>query len=114
MGFVVDKEEGLVVIGDPNLKSKSPGVGTLLDGNPANNFLKRALAFNPGVLSRARAASPSPARSLTFLSTKRSWWSTSTIRSLLVSPRPSALRNSTIPAGLLSNSVTPLSWIVTA
>ncbi|HXR24998.1 MAG TPA: hypothetical protein VN742_06530, partial [Candidatus Binataceae bacterium] len=32
-----------------------PGVLTLLDGNPANNFLKRALAFNPnGVLSGAR------------------------------------------------------------
>src|SRR5207245_1159290 len=46
--YVADKEEGLVVVGDPNLKSKSPGVGTLLDGNPANNFLKRALAFNPG------------------------------------------------------------------
>ncbi len=46
--YVTDAEEGLVVIGDPNLKSKSPGVLTLLDGNPANNFLKRALAFNPG------------------------------------------------------------------
>ena len=53
--YVADKEEGLVVIGDPNLKSKSPGVVTLLDGNPANNFLKRALAFNPsGVLTGAR------------------------------------------------------------
>jgi hypothetical protein len=53
--YVADKEEGLVVIGDPNLKSKSPGVGTLLDGNPANNFLQRALAFNPGgVLTGAR------------------------------------------------------------
>jgi hypothetical protein len=53
--YVADKEEGLVVIGNPNLKAKSPGVGTLLDGNPANNFLKRALAFNPGgVLTGAR------------------------------------------------------------
>jgi hypothetical protein len=53
--YVADKEEGLVIIGDPNLKSKSPGVGSLLDGNPANNFLKRALAFNPGgVLTGAR------------------------------------------------------------
>src|SRR5712664_1470403 len=53
--YVADKEEGLVIIGDPNLKSKSPGVGTLLDGNPANNFLKRALAFNPdGALTGAR------------------------------------------------------------
>jgi hypothetical protein len=53
--YVADKEEGLVVIGTPDLKAKSPGVGTLLDGNPANNFLKRALAFNPGgVLTGAR------------------------------------------------------------
>src|SRR5712664_3752213 len=53
--YVADNEEGLVIIDDPNLKSKSPGVGTLLDGNPANNFLKRALAFNPdGVLTGAR------------------------------------------------------------
>ncbi len=46
--YVADKYEGLVIVGNPDLKSKSPGVGTLLDGNPANNFLKRALAFNPG------------------------------------------------------------------
>jgi hypothetical protein len=53
--YVADKEEGLVVIGDPNLKSRSPGVGTLLDGDPRNNFLKRALAFNPnGALKGAR------------------------------------------------------------
>jgi hypothetical protein len=53
--YVADREEGLVVIGNPNLKSQSPGVGTLLDGNPANNFLQRALAFNPdGVLTGAR------------------------------------------------------------
>ena len=52
--YVADKDEGLVVIGNPNLKSNSPGVGTLLDGNPANNFLKRALAFNPdGILTGA-------------------------------------------------------------
>ena len=53
--YVADKEEGLVVIGNANLKAKSPGVGTLLDGNPANNFLQRALAFNPdGALTGAR------------------------------------------------------------
>ena len=52
--YVADREEGLVVIGNPNLKSSSPGVGTLLDGNPANNFLKRSLAFNPdGILTGA-------------------------------------------------------------
>jgi hypothetical protein len=53
--YVTDLYEGLVVIGDPNLKSKSPGVLTLLDGNPTNNFLKKALAFNPGgILDGAR------------------------------------------------------------
>jgi hypothetical protein len=53
--YVADKEEGLVVVGNPDLKSKSPGVGTLLDGNPSNNFLTRALAFNPnGALAGAR------------------------------------------------------------
>jgi hypothetical protein len=53
--YVADKEEGLVVIGNPDLKAKSPGVGTLLDGNPANNFLKRAVAFNPnGALTGAK------------------------------------------------------------
>jgi hypothetical protein len=52
--YVADKGEGLVVIGNPDLKSSSPGVGTLLDGNPANNFLKRALAFNPnGIITGA-------------------------------------------------------------
>src|SRR6202043_2844339 len=56
--YVADKEEGLVVVGNPDVKSKSPGVGTLLDGNPANNFLKRGLAFNPdGVLTGARRIS---------------------------------------------------------
>ncbi len=39
--YVADREEGLVIVGNPDLKAKSPGVGTLLDGNPANNFLKR-------------------------------------------------------------------------
>jgi hypothetical protein len=53
--YVADKEEGLVIVGDPDLKAKSPGVGTLLDGNPANNFLKRAVTFNPdGILTGAR------------------------------------------------------------
>jgi hypothetical protein len=53
--YVADKYEGLVIVGNPDLKSKSPGVGTLLDGNPSNNFLRRALAFNPsGLLNGAR------------------------------------------------------------
>lgn len=50
--YIADKEEGLIIVGDPNFKSKSPGVGTLLDGNPLNNFLKRALTFNPGGILR--------------------------------------------------------------
>ena len=55
---VADKQEGLVIVGDPNHKSRSPGLGTLLDGNPANNFLKRALAFSPnGVFTGARRIS---------------------------------------------------------
>ena len=45
--YVTDLDEGLVIIGDPNLKGKSPGVLTLLDGNPSNNFLKKAASFNP-------------------------------------------------------------------
>ncbi|MGB9069357.1 MAG: hypothetical protein WCC21_12385 [Candidatus Acidiferrales bacterium] len=53
--YVADKYEGLVVIGDSNPQSKTPGVSTLLDGDPRNNFLKRALAFNPdGILNGAR------------------------------------------------------------
>jgi hypothetical protein len=46
--YVTDMQEGLVIVGDPNLKSASPGVLTLLDGNPSNNFLKKGLSFNPG------------------------------------------------------------------
>jgi hypothetical protein len=41
--YVSDKHEGLVVVGD-----RKTGVATLLDGDPRNNFLKRALAYNPG------------------------------------------------------------------
>jgi hypothetical protein len=53
--YVTDLEEGLVIVGDPNLKAKSPGVLTLLDGNPRNNFLKKAASFNPGgILNGAR------------------------------------------------------------
>src|SRR5271157_1813749 len=53
--YIADKYEGLVIVGDPNLKHKTPGVGTLLDGDPTNNFLQRALAFNPdGALNGAR------------------------------------------------------------
>ena len=48
--YVTDKYEGLIVVGDPK-----KGVGTLLDGNPQNNFLRRAVTFNPdGMLNGAR------------------------------------------------------------
>ena len=40
--YVTDKYEGLVVVGSP-----TKGVGTLLDGDPNNNFLVRQPGFNP-------------------------------------------------------------------
>lgn len=44
--YVADKYEGLVLV----------GAGTLLDGNPSNNFLERELTFNPeGRLCGARS-----------------------------------------------------------
>ncbi len=44
--YVTDREEGLILV----------PAGTLLDGNPANNFLGRELTFNPGgILKGARA-----------------------------------------------------------
>lgn len=46
--YVTDREEGLILV----------GAGTLLDGDPTNNFLERALTFNPnGILCGARAIS---------------------------------------------------------
>jgi hypothetical protein len=43
--YVTDLHEGLILV----------GAGTLLDGNPLNNFLERATTFNPnGVLKGAR------------------------------------------------------------
>ncbi len=51
--YVTDKYEGLVVVG--NSDPKNPGVATLLDGEPRNNFIRRAYAFNPdGILTGAR------------------------------------------------------------
>jgi hypothetical protein len=52
--YVTDKYEGLVVIGNPPGDPNGAGVATLLDGNPENNFLKRAATFNPdGILNGA-------------------------------------------------------------
>jgi hypothetical protein len=53
--YVADAEEGLIVIGNGLKSPNGAGVGTLLDGNPANNFLTRAVTFNPnGLLTGAR------------------------------------------------------------
>jgi hypothetical protein len=54
--YVADREEGLIVVGNRDPKSRNlVGVGTLLDGNPSNNFLDRAVTFNPdGILTGAR------------------------------------------------------------
>jgi len=41
--YVSDREEGLILI----------DVTTLTDGNPSNNFLKRAVTFNPRVVAGA-------------------------------------------------------------
>ncbi len=43
--YVTDRDEGLILV----------GAATLLDGDPTNNFLKRALTYNPdGLLDGAR------------------------------------------------------------
>ena len=45
--YVADRDEGLILV----------PAGTLLDGNPLNNFLGRELTFNPGgILNGARAS----------------------------------------------------------
>jgi hypothetical protein len=44
--YVTDREEGLILV----------GAGTLLDGNPLNNYLERAITFNPdGLLCGAES-----------------------------------------------------------
>jgi hypothetical protein len=44
--YVADEYEGLILV----------GAGTLLDGNPLNNFLEREVTFNPnGILNGAKA-----------------------------------------------------------
>ena len=47
------------MIGDRNPRSKAPGVSTLLDGNPANNFLAVRSPLILAALWMARAGSPS-------------------------------------------------------
>ena len=44
--YVTDRYEGLILV----------GAGTLLDGNPSNNFLEREVTFNPsGILNGAKS-----------------------------------------------------------
>ena len=51
--YLTDRYEGLIVIGNSdNDRFTGPGVVTLLDGNPQNNFLRRAATYNPGGLLR--------------------------------------------------------------
>ena len=65
--YIADREEGLVL----------STAATLLDGNPSNNFLKRAGAVQPGRRAeRRRATSPSPATTPTSSATAA--WSSST------------------------------------
>jgi hypothetical protein len=53
--YLTDRDEGLIVIGNKPGDRNKTGVATLLDGDPENNFLKRALTYNPqGVLRGAR------------------------------------------------------------
>ena len=58
--FVADSKEGLEVIGNPNLKAESPGVGTLLDGNPPTISCNGPRPSIPMEFSQAPVASPSP------------------------------------------------------
>ena len=44
--YVTDRSEGLILV----------PAGTLLDGNPSNNFLSRELTFNPGGILRGASA----------------------------------------------------------
>lgn len=46
--YVTDSVEGLVVVGNRPGDKNGTGVATLLDGDPDNNFISKALAFNPG------------------------------------------------------------------
>ena len=54
--YVTDKYEGLVVVGNRHPGPNNIGVASLLDGDPTNNFLSKALSYNPdGALTGARS-----------------------------------------------------------
>jgi hypothetical protein len=102
--YVTDKYEGLIVVGDPKT-----GVGTLLDGNPRNNFLKRATPSTPRANSTARAASPSPEPTPTSSATAAWRSSISPTRCIRRSPPRSARPNSSRPPASPFSSATPSS-----
>ncbi|WEK44037.1 MAG: hypothetical protein P0Y64_04180 [Candidatus Sphingomonas colombiensis] len=69
---VTDSVEGLILV----------NIETLADGEFRNNFLKRAVTWNPdGVLNGARHMSSLPGRSPTSPPTPGWWWSISPTRS---------------------------------
>ena len=73
--YVADRDEGLILV----------PAGTLLDGNPLNNFLGRELTFNPdGILNGARGDHDRRDLSPTSPATPGSWSSRSTTRSTRV------------------------------
>ena len=53
--YVTDREEGLVVIGNPPDSPNKPGVATLLDGDPENNFSSGPRRSTPAASCPARA-----------------------------------------------------------
>ena len=65
--YVTDRDEGLILV----------PAGTLLDGNPLNNFLGRELTFNPGDILHGARASRSSEPMPTSPATPASWSSRS-------------------------------------
>jgi len=67
--YVTDKYEGLIVVGNPDLKGKNPGIGTLLDGNPEIISSAARPRLIPAAYSRARAGLRSREPTHTFYAT---------------------------------------------
>ncbi len=62
--YVADSEEGLILV----------GAGTLLDGNPLNNYLERELTFNPNGLLNG-AESITIVGTYAYICCEAAWWS---------------------------------------
>ena len=105
--YVTDREEGLVVIGNPLDSPNRPGVSTLLDGDPDNNFLERALAFNPDGLLTGAVNITLAGHYAYVLASRGSSSSTSTTRCSRGSWPPWASRTSSSRAPSPSSSATP-------